>query len=378
MTALTFPRPFADLPLSRGSSLALGLLMAVLAACGDMPTAPGLPVEGASTVPTATPDDSDAGSGQDAGSQAGGDDSTGGAPAPAGNGLFAGAHLYVESNSNAAKQATEWRSARPGDAAMMDLLAAESQAIWFGDWNPDPYEWVRKVTREVRGEGALPVYVLYNIPLRDCGLYSAGGASDAGNYAWWIGEISRAIGSGPAVVVLEPDAIANMDCLSAAQKKERLQLISGAIRTLKSSGNVAVYLDAGNPRWHGADEMASRLRDAGIDSADGFSLNVSNFIGDDENISYGSAISSLIGGKHFVIDSSRNGRGPTADLDWCNPAGRGLGTRPTTRTGHPLVDAFLWIKSPGESDGACKGGPDAGKWWAEYALDLIRNALWAS
>ncbi|MFD6370991.1 glycoside hydrolase family 6 protein, partial [Streptomyces roseolus] len=65
---------------------------------------------------------------------------------------------------------------------------------------------------------------------------------------------------------------------------------------------------------------------------------------------------------HFVIDTSRNGLGAwvpepgkyTGDPEiWCNAPGRGLGPRPTANTGVPLVDAYLWIKIPGESDGSC-------------------------
>ncbi|HEU4841998.1 MAG TPA: glycoside hydrolase family 6 protein, partial [Ilumatobacteraceae bacterium] len=55
---------------------------------------------------------------------------------------------------------------------------------------------------------------------------------------------------------------------------------------------------------------------------------------------------------------------------WCNPPGRGLGVVPTTSTGDALVDAFLWIKRPGESDGPCQGGPPAGTWWRDYAVQL--------
>lgn len=77
-----------------------------------------------------------------------------------------------------------------------------------------------------------------------------------------------------------------------------------------------------------------------------------------------------------MVDTSRNGNGPlgAAGQDaWCNPPGRALGTPPTTRTGDPLLDAYLWIKRPGESDGSCRGGPSAGTWWPEYALGLARN-----
>ena len=37
--------------------------------------------------------------------------------------------------------------------------------------------------------------------------------------------------------------------------------------------------------------------------------------------------------------------------NWCNVKGAGFGVRPTTETGEPLSDAFVWIKPGGESDG---------------------------
>jgi endoglucanase len=76
--------------------------------------------------------------------------------------------------------------------------------------------------------------------------------------------------------------------------------------------------------------------------------------------------------KHFVIDTSRNGNGPYGN-EWCNPPGRALGIPPTTDTGEELCDAFLWIKVPGESDGTGNGGPRAGKFWPEYADELVNN-----
>jgi endoglucanase len=73
-----------------------------------------------------------------------------------------------------------------------------------------------------------------------------------------------------------------------------------------------------------------------------------------------------------VIDTSRNG-GNAASGQWCNPPGAGIGTDPTTNTANSLVDADLWIKNVGVSDGACNGGPAAGQFWLSYALDLIAN-----
>ena len=75
--------------------------------------------------------------------------------------------------------------------------------------------------------------------------------------------------------------------------------------------------------------------------------------------------------------TGRNGNGPydgDGGPQWCNPPGRALGPAPTTRTGQPLADAFLWIKQPGASDGSCRPGePSAGQWWPDYALALARN-----
>jgi len=77
-----------------------------------------------------------------------------------------------------------------------------------------------------------------------------------------------------------------------------------------------------------------------------------------------------------VIDTSRNGKGPDGGA-WCNPPGRGLGSKPGSVTGNPLVHAFLWVKRPGESDGSsdeCNGGPGAGQWFQSYAVELCQNA----
>src|ERR1044071_3253907 len=107
--------------------------------------------------------------------------------------------------------------------------------------------------------------------------------------------------------------------------------------------------------------MARALKRAGIDHADGFALNVANFETTKDTIAYGVRLSARLGGAPFVIDTSRNGNGPAAKghHHWCNPPGRALGEAPTLSTGQPLVDAYLWVKRPGESDGACGRGAPA-------------------
>jgi endoglucanase len=289
---------------------------------------------------------------------------------------FAGKRFYVEADSAARRQADAWRASRPADAAQLDKIAAQPQAAWFGSWNTDIAADVRALVDRAQAAGQLPVLVAYNIPQRDCGAYSAGGASSEDAYRRWIRGLADGIGARPAAVLLEPDALAGLDCLSGVDRDRRLALLRDAVAVLSAAPGVSVYLDGGHARWQPAAEMASRLRAAGVADAQGFFLNVSNFVSGSENAAYGAQVADQTDGKHFVIDTSRNGLGPAADGDWCNPSGRALGVRPGGETGVARQDANLWVKRPGESDGSCHGGPGAGQWWADYALGLAQRAAY--
>jgi endoglucanase len=279
----------------------------------------------------------------------------------------------VDPASNARYTADAWRGSRPSDAAQMEKLAAQSQARWIGNWNGNVRADVDAFTTRMTADGAMPVFVAYNIPHRDCGGMSGGSSTTSAEaYRSWIAAFAAGIGARRAAVILEPDALAGMDCLSSVEQQARVDLLAYAVQTFRANGSVAVYLDAGNPGWQPPATMSERLARAGVALAQGFALNVSNFIGTAENLAYGQRLSALVGGKHFVIDTGRNGLGGSGE--WCNPAGRALGPRPTTDTGSPLADAFLWVKAPGESDGACGGATVAGSWMPEYALGLAQRA----
>ena len=209
----------------------------------------------------------------------------------------------------------------------------------------------------------MPILALYGIPHRDCGSFAAGGFGSGDAYRGWIDGVAAAIGGGPAAIILEPDALAMADCLSADQRQERFDLMSYAVDTLTRNPATAVYVDAGHSRWVSADEMADRLNQVGVAKARGFSLNTANFFTTDEEIGYGDAISGLTNGAHYVIDTSRNGAGP-ADGDDVLVQPQRPGTRrprPPRPPRNGNVDAYLWVKRPGESDGSCgRGDPGAG------------------
>ena len=294
------------------------------------------------------------------------------APAAAGSPLAG--PMYVDPQSNAARTAAALRSSDPAGAALFDKIAGQPESEFFGDWVPTAQ--LRQVVagRVAAAGAALPLYVLYAIPHRDCGSYSGGGLADATAYHDWVSQFAAGLGAARAAVVLEPDALPQMDCLSADDQQSRLAMLRDAVGQLAADPAAIVYLDAGNSTWQPVSVMTARLQAAGVASTRGFSLNVSNFNATRDELAYGDALSGALGDKHFVVDTSRNGNGPTTT--WCNPDGRALGARPTTATGDVHADALLWVKRVGESDGTCNGGPASGTWWPDYARGLAARASW--
>ncbi|WP_105974178.1 glycoside hydrolase family 6 protein [Streptomyces geranii] len=289
---------------------------------------------------------------------------------------LASARLYRYPQS----QVLDWVRAHRDDPrrpVIESEIADRPAAVWFADFTPSTITArVRAVTAGAAGAGRVPVLVPYAVPDRDCGGASQGGAPDLGAYDGWIDEFAAGLGSDEVIVVLEPDSIALANCLSTAQRTARFASLARAGRVLKAANpNARVYYDAGHSGWNAPAKQASLLRQAGAASAassDGIFSNVSNFHTTADEIAYDRRILDALGGPAglgAVIDTSRNGNGAPPDGEWCDPDGRKLGRAPTTSTGEARIDAYLWVKLPGESDG-CKGTP--GTFTASYAYDLAR------
>jgi endoglucanase len=332
------------------------------------------------------------------------------------------------------------------DAIRIANLEVIPQAVWLDGGTPVAVaRLVEQTLLEAEFEHTVPVFVPYNIPGRDCGGYSAGGAQTTAAYESWINAIAGAIGTRKAVVVLEPDAIANLpsDCgydPTGTLTTARFAQINYAVGALEALPSTLVYLDAGHSEWQSVGTISQRLVQAGIAETQGFFLNVSNYQPTPQLTEYGTWIAeciyfaaqpdwrlgnydycasqyypaspddfstwsesdawytanvwnqanppaSLGALTHFIVDTSRNGAstgdnppsyrmntyagapyGQAASVistlqsgSWCNPPGSGLGARPTANTGNANVDALLWVKTPGESDGECdiQGGARA-------------------
>ncbi|UJP40031.1 glycoside hydrolase family 6 protein [Cellulomonas palmilytica] len=274
--------------------------------------------------------------------------------------------LLVRTDSQAA---VAWSQATGEDKDLLATIAQTPQALWVGDWvgADEARDQVARLTSAAADSGTTAVLVVYAIPGRDCGLHSAGGvAADA--YAAWVATVADGIVGRP-VVVLEPDALPQLGACDG--QGDRGALLAGAARTLDEAG-ARVYLDAGHSGWLPAGEVVSRIRAVGTAHLAGFALNTSNYQATADERAYGEAIAAQLEGLGFVVDTSRNGNGSNGE--WCNPRGRALGDAPRLVDDGTALDALLWVKSPGESDGTCNGGPAAGQWWQEIALELARNA----
>jgi endoglucanase len=336
------------------------------------------------------------------------------------------------------------RSGDVEDAALLTRMEATPQALWFTGGTPAQVRaQVRQTMAEAALEHAEPVLVAYDIPGRDCAQYSAGGASDPAAYDAWISAFAAGVGSGRAIVILEPDALGNLPSACAGfgtstypfTDPDRISELGYAVTALEARPGASVYLDGTHSAWQSVGTMSQRLLEAGVRQAQGFFLNVSNYQPDNELTDYGQWISDCIAmvtdpssfaygqpadcasqyypatqsdfstwglttawyaanmgdavaATHYVIDTSRNGQGPntmaayaaapydqpasvTATLasgNWCNPPASGLGLRPSTNTGVPLLDAYLWVKTPGQSDGQCDAAGGVRAWdYTDYA-----------
>ncbi|HZD45580.1 MAG TPA: glycoside hydrolase family 6 protein, partial [Acidobacteriaceae bacterium] len=200
------------------------------------------------------------------------------------------------------------------NALLITAMETVPQAVWLTSGTPSQISaTVTSTLRHANVERAVPVLVLYNIPGRDCGSYSAGGAQNTADYETWIDAIATAIGDQKALVVLEPDALADLpsDCgydptqVNVPQATaDRYTQITYAVTKLETGSQTLVYLDAGNSHWQAVPIMAARLAQAGIQQAQGFFTNVSNYNLNNYETKYDTWVSECIA---FANDSADGG-----------------------------------------------------------------------
>lgn len=325
----------------------------------------------------------------------------------------------------------------PDKASELEAIAEQPTALWL-----DRVEVLGSLRgffgaamdqQRRRGTPVVPVIVVYDLPNRDCGALASAGELQAernGEARYreeFIDPIADEIAKFSELrvaVILEPDSLANMatnmeipKCAKSSELYERS--VAYAISKL-SLPNAYLYIDAAHAGWLGWEGNRKAIADifwevlemaGGPERIRGFATNVANYNALDGEWGWQLESSNPcpneycyvqkldetlrargITGKGYIIDTSRNGVAQTRSNwgHWCNVEKAGLGERPQVAP-RPLVDAFFWVKPPGESDGvsdpsaprfdeSCRSvdsaeqAPQAGKWFAEYLVSLIENA----
>jgi endoglucanase len=278
--------------------------------------------------------------------------------------------LFVDPRMPAAQQG-------PAYAA----IASQPQALWFTDYYPT--SGVRDAARDYLSRAAsakkTPTMVVYAIPGRDCGQHSAGGLADGAAYKAWIKQLAKGIKGSKPLLVLEPDAIGFLaDNSSCPGTSEWPRLLSFATKKLSKAG-AWVYLDAAHSNWSNANGgvpgRAALLKRSGIAKARGFSTNVSNFRTTADEQAYarqllGELRKLGVKGVKYVVDTSRNGNPDPVDGDVINPTWARLGAAPQLQF-RGAFDGTLWVKHPGESDGAVNSSAGSGQWCDQLADRLL-------
>ncbi len=356
-------------------------------------------------------------------------------PAAPSQNPFAGASFFV--NPSYAERVLTSIDDAPDKEAALREVAKQPTAIWLDriaavDRVP-PALAAAAQQAAAQGQPRVPVFVVYDLPNRDCAAHASAGelrAEAEGEQRYrseFIDVIAGEFARHPEqriVAILEPDSLANLatnmnvpKCAESADLYKRS--IAYAIATL-SLPNVYLYIDAAHTGWLGWDGNRSAMAAiyhevlelaGGTDRIRGFATNVSNYNALDGNWGWKLESSNPcpseycyveklnetleaagIRGKGFLVDTSRNGvaEARTQWGHWCNIKGAGLGERPAIAP-RPLVDAYYWVKPPGESDGvsdpkaprfdeycvsqdSAPDAPQAGEWFSSYFLELVDNA----
>lgn len=282
--------------------------------------------------------------------------------------------FWVDPFSPAARVAKELRTQRSDDADSLEIIANNPVATWYNSSDAAIFDKLKSQMTEAKAQNQYALLVVDYLPYRNCPDPSYFTEYAAGNYQAWIKKFLASASSGKALVIFEPSGLSTIECLPEDKRKERLKLMNDALVEFKKYKNLMVYIDASNPLMQ-TDLLITYLQQAGIDKAIGFALNTGGYQTTKVSIERGKTIRKKFPDKNFVIDTSRNGLGPAVNDPKCNPRGRALGDDPTSETKVGGVDAFLWVKQPGESDGPCdRNDPPFGTFSPALAIELVKNA----
>ena len=181
-----------------------------------------------------------------------------------------------------------------------------------------------------------------------------------------VDELTAAIGPRPALLLLELDGVALSHCYKGGARKAYEKELRYEVGATAALPHAVVYVEGGYSDANSARYTARVLNAIGVGRIRGFFTNDTHLNWTIDEVRWANKVSAKTHGAHFIVNTAQNGNGPLRPHNrrkkgnevLCNPPGRGLGPMPTTNTGFPHADAWMWTSVPGNSSGHCHGGPE--------------------
>ncbi len=298
-------------------------------------------------------------------------------------------------------------NARGTEKTLLGKIALRPKAKWFGAWIPNG-DIGKKVDAYIANStgGDPDVLVQMTVfrmkPWEHEACRRLPTAAEQASYKQWVDRFAAAIGDAHVALVLQPDGPFALCVPGRSLVPSRL--IAYSAQKFSALPNTSVYIDGGASDWPEDDpaKAVDFLVPAGIAHTRGFALNSTHYTSVGSDVAYGAAMVRELArrgipGKHFVVDTAKNGKPftwkqkrssnfdnspvcrsrtdtrcvtlgipPTADV---TNARWGLSAANRAAAGS-LVDGFLWFGRPWlymQADPFVKS----------RALQLVRTSPWS-
>ena len=177
-------------------------------------------------------------------------------------------------------------------------------AFWYGERNGREMKDLDKSLKRLfrRTLPGLPILVIYNLPNRDIGQYSKGGAKTKESYLNFIESFAKGIGELSPIVIFEPDALPHTGEMNKQERNYRLALMKAGLEILTSQSNAHVYIDVGHSYWLSPKEASDLIGIVSNDRVRGFAVNVSNYRTSKESLNWSLKVCEHRPNDYFVIE----------------------------------------------------------------------------
>ena len=266
-------------------------------------------------------------------------------------------------------------------------IANTAQARWVGSWEDDVRVagLAREVYKKAADTGRVGLIAYQGMRDYPCERAAAETELSLAYEARTEALVDELPGIGSqAWIVVEPALIPTLDTCEGDPRGNWLDYASNTI----AANGATVYLDASGLTDRSPEEAAALLATLDLAPVAGFSLNVGRHHATADQVAWGEELLAELEalgvpvdeprpgndpgepGLGLIVDTSRNG--VPLDGEQCNAAEAGIGAAPRL-VGEGALDAVVWIKRPGESDGSCNGGLGIGQFAQAKALELARR-----